>query len=406
MAILIFNSGSSSLKFRLFDEGRNGNIEQFVKGMVTELGPHARCEWWTGETVQRFGLPLADQRQAAAWALGRVEDFLAKRCPPAQLTAVGHRVAHDGGLLASPVRISDAVLAQIEATAPLAPLHNPMAAEVIRTCRARLGRSVPMVAVFDTAFFHDLPDVAGRYALPAEWTRKYGVRRYGFHGIAHRYMNGRYAAISQAPVDTSRVITVQLGQGCSVAAIRGGVPLDTSMGFTPLEGLVMGMRCGDVDAGALLYLITEAGLSPEQLYRGLYEQAGLLGLSGVTGDVRELLGLEDQGHAGAAKALDTYCYRVRKYLGAYLSVLGGADAIVFGGGVGENAPRIRARMCAGMDWCGLALNESLNAVAIGKEACISAKQSGIAVHVIPVDEEAVIARETLTWLQSDARAPA
>jgi acetate kinase len=220
MPILVFNSGSSSLKFRLFDEGRSGNIEQFVKGMVTELGPHARCEWWAGETVQRFVLPLADQREAAGWALGRVEDILAKRFPAAQLTAVGHRVAHDGGLLASPVRISDAVLAQIEATAPLAPQHNPVAAEVIRTSRAQLGSGVPMVAVFDTAFFRDLPDVAGRYALPAEWTKKYGVRRYGFHGIAHRYMSGRYAQISQAAVDTSRVITVQLGHTTLVQTCR------------------------------------------------------------------------------------------------------------------------------------------------------------------------------------------
>jgi acetate kinase len=249
------------------------------------------------------------------------------------------------------------------------------------------------VAVFDTAFFHGLPEHARRYALPAEWGKTQGLRRYGFHGTAHRYLYERYVELSGADASRSRVVTLQLGQGCSMAAVRGGAPLDTSMGMTPLEGLVMATRCGDVDPGLLLRLLTERRFTPEALHDALNHRAGLLGLSGASGDMKELLRLEAR-HAGAALAIEVFCHRARKYLGAYMAVLEGADAVVFGGGIGENAPAIRERICRGLQWCGLAIDPNANGAALGAEARISTASSPLAAYVIPVDEESIIARET------------
>jgi acetate kinase len=234
--------------------------------------------------------------------------------------------------------------------------------------------------------------------LPGDWEGAQELRRYGFHGIAHRYLYERYIELSAADALSRRVVTLQLGQGCSMAAVRGGAPLDTSMGMTPLEGLVMATRCGDVDPGLLLSLLTERGFTAQALHDALNHRAGLLGLSGASADMKELLRLES-GHAGAALAIEAFCHRARKYLGAYFAVLNGADAVVFGGGIGENASAIRERICLGMEWAGLTLDRDANRAAVGTEARISAGASRVEAYVIPVDEESIIARETSRALQ-------
>jgi acetate kinase len=372
MHILVFNSGSSSLKFGLFEILPAGDL----------------CCAERGSAPLPDGPKPIDHAQAALAVL----EQLGSAGSLDQLVAVGHRVVHGGEAFSEPVRIDESALAKIAELGALAPLHNPSAVAVMRACVNLLGPQLPMVAAFDTMFFHDLPEPARMYALPAEWARR-GIRRYGFHGLAHRYLYQRCLEIEAALGADSRIITLQLGHGCSVAAIRGGRPMETSMGFTPLEGLIMSTRPGDLDAGALLYLAAH-GLTQQELEYGINHGAGLLGLSGVSAEMDELLKLEADGHAGASLAVEAFCHRARKYLGAYCAVLDGADAIVFGGGIGENAPPVRARICAGLAWAGLKMDADANGAAVGRESRLSAADSTIPVYVLPVDEELIIARET------------
>ena len=295
-----------------------------------------------------------------------------------------HRVVH-GGPLARPVRIDAAVEAQIEACAPLAPLHNPPALAMIRASRQRFGGAVAQVAVFDTAFFADLPPAARDYALPRDLIERHAIRRYGFHGLAHQAL---WRAWQEHSGRGGRIVTLQLGAGCSAAAIAQGRPLDTSMGFTPLEGLVMATRSGDLDPGLLLHLLRTGDMDAAQLERMLSEQSGLLGLAG-SADMRSLLA--DPSPA-AAHAIDVYCHRVRKYIGAYAAVLGGLDGVVFGGGVGEHAPAIRARILTGMEWLGIRLDAAANTAANGPARRISAAGSPCAVWVFSVDEATEMGR--------------
>jgi acetate kinase len=302
-----------------------------------------------------------------------------------RVIALGHRFVHGGARFTAPVRVDEPVHAELESLAELAPLHNPPALAVIRAAQRRFV-GVPHVAVFDTAFFADLPAHAQRYAVPADWQ---GVQRYGFHGLAHESLCRGLAAGCGGCVP-ARAITLHLGNGCSAAALAAGRPVDTSMGFTPLEGLIMATRPGDLDPGVVLHRLRQ-GMQHEELERALHRESGLRALSGASGDMRELLTLESQGHDGAAAAIAAFCYRVRKYVGAYAAVLGGLDAIAFGGGIGENAPEIRARICRGLEWLGLELDEPANAVARGHSARISPARSTAAAYVVNVDEEALIA---------------
>jgi acetate kinase len=256
-----------------------------------------------------------------------------------------------------------------------------------------------MVAVFDTAFHHTMPARAAQYALPRHLADKYPIRRYGFHGIAHRYMSERYATLTSTPPDQLRLITLQLGSGCSAAAIQAGRSIDTSMGFTPLEGLMMGTRCGDLDPAVPGFLARQEGVDTAEVEVWLNTRSGLLGVSEHSSDMRQLLEAEAHGNARAALAVDMFCYRIRKCLAAYLAVLNGAEAIVFGGGIGENAPAVRERICANMDWCGLRLDATRNAAARDTEARISADNASLHAYVIPVDEAAMIAQDTITALQ-------
>ena len=309
---------------------------------------------------------------------------------PGGIDAVGHRIVHGGAEFSLPLRIDGRTIDRLEELAELAPLHNPPAVAAIREMMAALP-GVPEYAVFDTAFHATIPAAASTYAVPLRWRRDFGIRRYGFHGLAHRWMAERAAACLARPLEGLRLITLQLGSGASACAIAGGRSVDTSMGLTPAEGLVMATRSGDVDPLLVQHLVRMQAGSAEQLWSSLERESGLLGLAGEK-DMKALLELESAGDSAARLAIDVYCLRIRRYIGAYLAVLGGADAIVFGGGVGEHAAGIRSRTLTGFDWAGIALDNQANAAAEG-EAVISAAESATAVIVCPVDEESLICKD-------------
>ncbi|HVY66835.1 MAG TPA: acetate/propionate family kinase [Gammaproteobacteria bacterium] len=390
--VLAFNAGSSSLKFEVF--AADGSLETRVRGAVRDLGrPH--CAFHAdGAAAQTLGAGLGPA-EAAAYVLRRLFDGgFGAEVRPDRVRATAHRIVHGGPRFAAPVRVTAGIEDRLRALGEIAPLHNPPAIAVMDAVRAAF-RDVPAVAVFDTAFFRTLPAHARVYAIPAAWRERFGIERYGFHGIAHEYLCGRVTELAgRAP---RRVLSLQLGQGCSIAALADGRPVDTSMGFTPLEGLVMGTRPGDLDAGAVVHLARH-GVDVQALDEGLNRASGLLALSGATDDMRELLALEAQGHGGAGLAIAAFCHRLCKYIGAYAAVLGGVDAIAFGGGIGEHAPSIRARVCRRLEWLGVELDEAANERAIGTEATLSAARSRVAVFCIPVREEQIIARAALAIL--------
>ena len=399
MKVLVINCGSSTLKFQLIGTDGDAAASQqrrLARGIVDRIGGRAALEFAAegGESHQETAA-VADHDGATRRVLGWLESvgLLA-----GGLDGVGHRVVHGGDRFLEPTLIDDEVLEAIEALTDLAPLHNAPSLKAIRAARAVLGAGVPMVATFDTAFHHTLAERASRYAIPLELADKHRIRRYGFHGLAHRYMTERYAAISATLLEQVKLVTLQLGNGCSATAVEGGRSVDTSMGFTPLEGLMMGTRSGDVDPSLAGFLARREGVGLEEAEAWLNTRSGLLGVSGRSSDMRELLEAEANGDERAALAVEMFCYRVRKYIGAYLAALGGADAVVFGGGIGENAPLVRARICAGMGWCGLTLDEDRNARTVGSEGRISTDDSRVHAYVIPVDEAAVIARDAVRCL--------
>jgi acetate kinase len=293
--------------------------------------------------------------------------------------------------------INDEVLRGIEDCIDLAPLHNPTNIKGITAAREVFGAGLPQVAVFDTAFHQTLPEHAFLYALPYQLYRRHRIRRYGFHGTSHRYVAYRYRQLRTLSRDETNIITMHLGNGCSIAAIRSGNSIDTSMGLTPLEGLVMGTRSGDIDPAIVDFVAAKEGLTAQEVETLLNKQSGLLGISGLTNDMRELL---DEAHENddrrARLAIEIFCYRARKYIGAYLAALGGADALVFTGGIGENSPEIRKKICANLEWLGLKLNDQRNGAHLnGREGLISEDDSRLAAYVIPTDEELLIARDTV-----------
>lgn len=414
MRVLVLNCGSSSLKFRLLDvlegeaRGEPKPGRTLMSGAVKGIGGTATLELMTegavGSPVRKLVL---DHSQAIRW----VFEHLEKRggdggdaAPLSQVHAVGHRVVHGGERFSQSMVIDEAVVAEIEALSELAPLHNPACLAGIHGTRAVLGSAVPMVAVFDTAFHHTLPLCARAYALPHELAARHHIRRYGFHGIAHASLVAGYVAFTGGTRDKDRIIALQLGNGCSVTAIAAGKSVETSMGFTPLEGLVMGTRSGDLDPSIVSYLAHREHVDASEIERWLNERSGLLGVSGRSNDMRELLHAATHGQdERAALAIELFCYRARKYVGAYLAVLGGADAIVFGGGIGENSPEIRARICTGMEWCGVFLDAARNMAAVGlppgSAARISQDGAEMGVYVVADDEETWIARETARCLR-------
>lgn len=310
------------------------------------------------------------------------------------IQAVGHRLVHGGERFTHSTRVTDEVRRELEDLIDLAPLHNPHNLRGITAARTVLGPDVPQVAVFDTAFHHSLPEAAYIYAIPYQLYRRYRVRRYGFHGTSHRYIAYRYRQLTGKTREETKIITLHLGNGASACAIDGGASVDTSMGFTPLEGLVMGTRSGDVDPAILEFVAVKEGLSAHEVDSMLNKQSGLLGVSGITGDMRELEAeVAENGDRRARLAIDIFCYRVKKYIGSYLAAMNGADAIVFTGGIGENARAIRSQICDGLEWLGVSVDEERNRSLAG-EGRIDGEGSRVQLWVIPTDEELLIARDT------------
>jgi acetate kinase len=403
MNVLVLNVGSSSLKFELIGtdaERIEANADtRLAGGAVERIGGEAVLSLTAqGRGGQRSVAPLRNLATAvehvAAWLVSQEAD--AGIASLAEIEAVGHRVVHGGEDFARSQRVDEGVLKALDELVELAPLHNPHNIAGIRAATRVFGPGVPQVAVFDTAFHHSLPEVAYLYGLPYQLYRRYKVRRYGFHGTSHRYIAHRYRQVTGRPREGTRLITLHLGNGASACAILGGDSIDTSMGFTPLEGLVMGTRSGDLDPAILDFVASKEGLTLSQMETLLNKQSGLLGLSGLTPDMRELLKeIEEHDDRRARLAVEVFCYRIRKYIGAYLAVLDGAEAIVFAGGIGENAADIRARVCNGLEWMGIRLDANANAALTnGREGRFSKSDSRVELWVIPTDEELLIARDT------------
>ncbi len=400
MRFLVFNAGSSSLKFDLLETSASAAPARVLSGAFVDAADGsgrflARLPGAPGASPT----PVGSLAEAATFVLDWLADPVARGSNLlAGLTATVHRIVHGGERFRATTALGEAELAALAAIAPLAPLHNPPALAVIAAVRGKLGPAIPVVGVFDTAYYANLPEAAYRYAVPKRWYADFGIRRYGFHGTAHRYMCEAVRARLGAGRPTARIVSLQLGRGCSVTATHGERAMATSMGFTPLEGLVMGTRSGDIDPGAVLFIMERAGTTPAEMRRELNEASGLLGLSEKTADVRELLALERAGNPQASLALEVFCRRIRHFIAAYICELGGVDVIACGGGIGENSPEIRRRILTGMEWAGVNLADELNAGSVGANASIAAAQSRTALEVVLVDEASVIASEAETLL--------
>jgi acetate kinase len=404
MNVLVLNSGSSSLKFQIIttdlDRITEHRDERLCRGEVERIGGEAIVTFQKrDEEKHKFTASLRDISSALDYLvryIGSDQSGVSEVRSTADIQAVGHRVVHGGERFAESALIDDKVLQGIEDCIDLAPLHNPNNIKGILAARELFGKNTPQVAVFDTSFHHSIPDQAFLYAIPYHLYRRHRIRRYGFHGTSHRYVAFRYRALRGLTREQTNIITLHLGNGCSAAAIRQGNSVDTSMGMTPLEGLVMGTRSGDLDPAIASLIAAKEGMSPSEVETLLNTQSGLLGISGLTNDMRELLGeLKEHEDRRVRLAVDVFCYRARKYIGAYLAAMGGADAVVFTGGIGENSPEIRARICEGMEWAGLKIDVAKNQQMVGREGLISTDDSKLLAYAIPTDEELLIARDTV-----------
>jgi acetate kinase len=392
MKVLVLNCGSSSIKYQVFimPEG-----EVVARGLVQRIGEaEGGIEQSAGGRTRSQAMRIPDHEfglQEAVRFLTEGEG--APLGDVSEIGAVGHRVVHGGERFTETVLIDEDVIKAVEEHAELAPLHNPPNLLGIEVALRALPRA-PHVAVFDTAFHQSVPPHAYMYALPQRLYREHRIRRYGFHGTSHRYVAMRAAEMLGMQQYEVNLISCHLGNGCSAAAIAGGRSIDTSMGLTPLEGLVMGTRCGDIDPAIVFHLSRVRGQSVDEIDRMLNKRSGLLGLSGASNDVRELLRLEGEGNEGAKLALEVFCYRLKKYIGAYCAALGEVHGLIFTAGIGENSPPIRARVCRGLERLGIALDEAKNEEAIGREIDVAAERAATRVLVIPTNEEKLIAMDT------------
>ena len=394
MKILVLNCGSSSLKYQLIDMS---NEEVLCVGLVERIGIEGSVLKQEKDGVEGKLIveqPMKNHQDAIKLVLdavvdpqyGGVKDIK-------EVEAVGHRVVHGGEKFAGSVLITDEVKAALEECIELAPLHNPANIMGIEACEAILP-GVPMVGVFDTAFHQTMPKSSYLYGLPHELYTKYGVRRYGFHGTSHRYVSQRAAAMLGKNIEDCKIITCHLGNGASVAAIDGGKSVDTSMGFTPLEGLIMGTRCGDIDAAILPFFMEKEGLDAKVLSDLMNKKSGVYGMTGISSDFRDIEDAAAQNNELAQVALESYAKKVKKYIGSYAAEMNGVDAVVFTAGVGENGIDMRADIMANMDFLGMKLDEEANKVR-GKERVISTEDSKVKILLIPTNEELMIARDTL-----------
>ena len=392
MNVLVINAGSSSLKYQLMDPDTN---TVYAKGLCERIGIDGRLTHKIpsrgyNETFDIAMPTHAEAIQAVLDALLDGEHGVIKSV--SEIDAVGHRVVHGGEAFAASVKIDDAVMKTIEECNPLAPLHNPANIIGIQACQ-KVMPGVPMVAVFDTAFHQTMPPVAYTYALPKEYYEKDKVRRYGFHGTSHRYVTERAAAMLGRPIEELKLISCHLGNGSSVTAVKGGKSVDTSMGFTPLAGLPMGTRSGDLDAGILEYLMGRYDMNITEMVNILNKKSGVLGVSGVSSDFRDLDDAAAKGNDHAELAVEMFEYDVKKYIGAYAAAMGGVDAIIFTAGIGENSADMRVHMVEGLEFMGVKIDVEKNNCR-GKEIDVSAEGSKVHVLVIPTDEELMIAKDT------------
>lgn len=391
MKVLVVNCGSSSIKYQLYEMPEKRVIS---KGLVERIGEgNAALEHHYADEVRRLEGQISDHEEGMALILETLTGSEGALENAEDIGAIGHRVVHGGEEFTGSVLITPDVIASIERFADLAPLHNPPNLTGIRAAMHELP-DVPQVACFDTAFHATIPQVAYTYALPYQLYEKFGIRRYGFHGTSHRYVARRAAEMLEIDKYAINCITVHLGNGCSMTAVKAGRSVDTSMGLTPLEGLVMGTRTGDFDPAILFYL-ADRGYDVTSLNKLCNKQSGLLGMSGESNDMRTLLEQSQLGDERCKLAIDVFCYRIKKYIGMYTAVLGRVDAVVFTGGIGENAAAVRARACSDLETLGIAIDEELNKRTVGRrQGAISASESPTAVLVIPTDEEAAIADDT------------
>ena len=395
MKILVINAGSSSLKYQLLDPATG---ELLAKGLCERIGIDGKFTY----KPQLAGKQVLDAVDVAmpthSEAIKAVMDALVDKdngviASMSEIDAVGHRVVHGGEAFSGSVRIDDKVMAALEECIPLAPLHNPANITGIKACMDVMGPDVPQVAAFDTAFHQTMPPKAYIYALPYEYYEKDKVRRYGFHGTSHRYVSQRAAALLGKPIEELKIISCHLGNGSSVAAIDGGKSVDTSMGFTPLAGLPMGTRSGDLDAGILEYLMNKYQLNITEMLSILNKKSGVQGISGVSSDFRDLESAKQEGNQRAELAMDAFEYGVKKYIGAYAAAMGGVDAIIFTAGVGENSADMRLRMTSGLEYMGVKVDPEKNNCR-GKEVDVSAEGATVHTLVIPTNEELMIALDT------------
>src|SRR5271165_4662049 len=404
MNVLVINAGSSSLKFQVIatdlERIKQDKDEILCRGQVERIGGEAilTVQSHTG-LQQKLTAPIRDVSAALDYVLRWLtsdRSGIDEIRSLGDIHAAGHRVVHGGELFTQSTTITDEVLKGIEDCIDLAPLHNANNLRGIRALLEILGRATPQGAVFDTAFHTSLPEYAYLYAVPYHLYRRHRIRRYGFHGTSHRYVAFRYRALHGLTREQTHIVTLHLGNGCSAAAIRSGNSVDTSMGMTPLEGLVMGTRSGDLDPAIVNLIAIKEGLSTREVESLLTTQSGLLGISGLTNDMRVLQAeLKEHDDRRVRLAIEVFCYRARKYIGAFLACMGGADAIVFTGGIGENSPEIRARICEGLQWAGLSVDDAKNKEMVGKEGKISTEKSTLHAYAIPTDEELLIARDTV-----------
>ena len=395
MKVLVLNCGSSSIKFQLFEMVRKKLLAKGIAEKVGLKGSFVKLEKENGEKV-KFEGEILDHLIGIEYILGIItskKHGCIKNL--SEIDAIGHRVVNGGEKFAHSTFINEEVQASIEKYCEIAPLHNPANLKGINAVKL-LMPGKPQVAVFDTAFHQTLPEFAYMYAIPYSLYNKYGIRKYGFHGTSHYYISRRACEILKTDIKTKRIITCHLGNGASMTAVMNGKSVDTSMGFTPLEGLIMGTRSGDVDLGVMNFIMDKEEIGLSQANTLFNKQSGMLGITGISSDMREIEDAADKDHNERARlGLDMYHYRVKKYLGSYAAVMGGVDIIVFTGGIGENAPESREVICNGLEFMGVKFSSEKNKGKKGKEVIISDDDSKVIVMVVPTNEELVIAEDTL-----------
>jgi len=398
--VLVINSGSSSIKYQLFNMSDKTVL---ARGLLEQIGEPVSCLMHLRPGVQgdkseiTRSLPVENHRLGFQ-LIGEVLNESGAVSDSSELFGIGHRVVHGGEAFQEPTLIDEKVITTIRALIPLAPLHNPANLTGIEVA-LQFAPGVPQIAVFDTAFHQSVPPQAFHYALPLEFYDRHNVRRYGFHGTSHGYVAKQAALYLKRALDSLNLITLHLGNGASATAIAKGKSVDTSMGMTPLEGLIMGTRSGDIDPAIIFYLGRKTGFSQDKIEKLLNKHSGLKGICGIN-DMREIARMADEGNAPARLAIEMYCYRIKKYIGAYNAVLGEVDALVFTGGVGENAADIRARSCEGLSKMGIEVDENKNTVKTTKSRDIQSNRSSVSILVIPTDEELEIAEQTVAKSQS------